>query len=166
MATKEQLARLLEAYDVSPWLYTTRIAIDATAIPHSHPVLTLHTQHLGDDHHLLATFLHEQLHWYLMTRPEPAVAGAFEELRGTFPEAPVGFPEGGEDEESTYLHLIVNYLELEALTAALGSALARSVIEFWTGDHYRWIYRMVLERGEEIRGILERHELLHPATAV
>lgn len=37
--------------------------IEANAVAHSHPVLTLNTCHLDDDHKLLATFIHEQLHW-------------------------------------------------------------------------------------------------------
>lgn len=65
VATKVQLERLLDSYDLSPWLYTRSVAIDADAIPHSHPVLTLHTRHLDDDRLLLSTFVHEQLHWFL-----------------------------------------------------------------------------------------------------
>ncbi len=47
--TEEQLRRLLSEYDVARWTYTREIVIDESAIPHSHPVLTLHTRHLEED---------------------------------------------------------------------------------------------------------------------
>src|ERR1700746_2589308 len=52
-ATADQLRRLLTKFDVSPWLFTGRVLIDEQAIPHSHPVLTLHTRHLAQDSELL-----------------------------------------------------------------------------------------------------------------
>ena len=66
--TKEQLQRLLQTYDLSRWIFTRSILIDEQAIPHSHPVLTLHTRHLKDDELLLSSFVHEQLHWFLVQR--------------------------------------------------------------------------------------------------
>ena len=66
--TAEQLGALLRRYNISPWLFTRSVRIDERAIPHSHPVLTLHTRHLGQDILLLSTFLHEQLHWFLDSR--------------------------------------------------------------------------------------------------
>src|SRR5215470_6516498 len=66
--TRDQLQRLLKAYDVSAWIYTKAVAIDDRAIPHSHPVLTLHTRHLKDDALLLSTFVHEQFHWLLVQK--------------------------------------------------------------------------------------------------
>lgn len=142
------------------------MAIDADAIPHSHPVLTLHTRHLDEDRLLLSTFVHEQLHWFLTSHPDESVQAALDDLRTAFTDAPTGFPEAADDDESTYLHLIINFLEREGLASILGTDSATSVIEFWASDHYRWIYRMVLERGDEIRRILEKHELSHDASAV
>jgi hypothetical protein len=159
-ATRDQLGRILATHDLSRWLFTRDVDIDARAIPHSHPVLTLHTRHLERDDLVLATFLHEQLHWYLVGANQDAVNSAFEDLRALFPSAPVGFPDGAIDEESTYLHLIVNYLEGRAVAAVLGEEAARIVLEHWTSDHYCWIYRTVLDHGRAIHDILERHRLL------
>src|SRR5262252_3895760 len=64
-STAEQLRGLLQRLDVAPWLFTTRVEIEARAVPHSHPVLTLNTRHLGQDDLLLSTFIHEELHWWL-----------------------------------------------------------------------------------------------------
>jgi hypothetical protein len=63
-ATERQLDRLLSQYDLSQWIFTTSVVIDEDAIPHSHPILTLHARHLKDDDLLLSTFVHEQAHWF------------------------------------------------------------------------------------------------------
>lgn len=166
LATIAQLERIASDYDLSKWIFTREVVIDRNSIPHSHPVLTLHTRHLDSDDLLLATFLHEQLHWFLVQQPEERVAGALRDLRALFPSVPDGPPEGAHDEKSSYLHLIVNYLELEALTEVIGEDRARAVLEFWVGDHYRWIYRTVLDRAGDIRGILSEHGLLDINAAV
>ena len=64
--TKDQLQRLLKTFELSRFLFTTSVLIDQTAIPHSHPILTLNTRHLKDDDLLLSTFVHEELHWFLV----------------------------------------------------------------------------------------------------
>jgi hypothetical protein len=33
-------------------------------------------------------------------------------------------------------------------------------MEFWTTDHYTWIYRQVLDRGDEIRAVLRKYKLI------
>jgi len=101
--TREQLQRLLKTYDLSKWIFTKSILIDEKSVPHSHPVLTLHTRHLKDDDLLLSAFVHEQLHWFLVQKDKETTE-AIKELRVVFPKVPVGFPVGSEDEESTYLH--------------------------------------------------------------
>jgi len=52
------------------------------------------------------------------------------------------------DSWSTYLHLIVYHLELQALTALLGEQSAR--------------YRTVLTDTERLGGVLRRHEIIVP----
>jgi hypothetical protein len=105
VATRDQLQRLLHDYDLGPWLFTRDIRIDRAAIPHSHPVLTLHTRHLKDDELLLSTFVHEELHWYLVEHPE-ATGAAIRELKARFPKTPTGFPLGSSDETGNYVHLL------------------------------------------------------------
>ena len=161
LQTKQQLQRLLSAYDVSHWVFTRKSVIDSgfDVIPHSHPVLTLSTRHLKDDELLLATFVHEQLHWYLGERPKETEE-AYKELRSMFTKVPVGFPEGGSDEESTYKHILVCYLEYQAIRELLGELKARQVLEFWATDHYTWIYKTILERPREIGSLLRKHKLV------
>lgn len=162
--TKAQLQRLLKTYDVAKWTFTKSVLIDEKAIPHSHPVLTLSTRHIKDDELLLSTFVHEQIHWFL-TQNLKSTEEAKKELRGLFPKAPISFPEGATDEESTYLHLIVIYLEYRADRELLGELKARQVMEFWANDHYTWIYKTVLERARDIGNIVFKHKLV-PAARV
>jgi hypothetical protein len=152
------LQRLLSQHDLSRYIFTREIVIDRQAIPHSHPVLTLSTRHLKDDELLLSTFVHEQFHWFLSQREEQTEK-AKQELRAIFPNAPSGFPEGAKDEDSTYLHLLVNVLEHAAVRELLGELRARQVMEFWATDHYRWVYRQVLAEGRKIREVLIKHKL-------
>jgi hypothetical protein len=157
--TRDQLQRLFKTYDLSKWIFTKSVLIDEKAIPHSHPVLTLHTRHLKDDDLLLSTFVHEQCHWFL-TQRDKETEEAVKELRAMFPKVPAGFPEGAEDERSTYLHLLVNYLEYRADRELLGELRAKQVMDFWATDHYRWIYKTVLERARDIGNLMFKHKLI------
>jgi hypothetical protein len=162
LQTKDQLQRLIKTYDLAKWIFTKSILIDEESIPHSHPVLTLSTRHIRDDELLLSTFVHEQAHWFL-TQNHKNTEEAKKELRVLFPKAPVKFPEGATDEESTYLHLIVIYLEYRADRELLGELKARQVMEFWATDHYTWIYKTVLERTREIGNIVFKYKLIPEA---
>ncbi len=157
--TRDQLLRLLAAYDVSPWAYTRAVVIDERATPHSHPVLTLHTRHLKDDELLLSTFVHEQFHWFLEDRRE-ATESAIADLRKLFPTVPAGGTAGARDEHSTYLHLLVCYLEQQADVRLLGELRARQVMEFWASDHYTWVYQTILSRGPDVGKIVVDRKLM------
>ena len=139
-ATADQLATTLRKYDVAGWTYTRRVHIDERAIPHSHPVLTLHARHLGDEHGLLATFLHEQFHW--LEEGNAHFRSAMREFARAYPDAPSRGPEGARDLESTYRHLLVCDLELQAMTRLVGAERAREVLA--ANRHYTWIYDRVL----------------------
>jgi hypothetical protein len=157
--TRDQLQRLLATYDLSPWIYTKSIVIDERAIPFSHPVLTLHTRHLTDDELLLSTFVHEQFHWFLAERPE-ATEQAIADLRTMFPRVPTGGREGGRNEYSTYLHLLVCYLEQWAVLQTLGELKAKRVMDFWATDHYTWVYQTVISRSRDIDQIMRDRKLI------
>lgn len=158
-ATKAQIERLVAKYDLSPWIFTTSVVIDDSSLPHSHPVLTLHTRHLKDDDLLLSTFVHEQLHWYITQNQKKAEA-AVEELKVLYPDIPIGFPQGSRDAEGNYYHLLVIYLEYRANRDLLGELRARQVMEFWAADHYTWIYKTILEQERKIGAVLRKHELI------
>jgi hypothetical protein len=162
LQTKAQLERLLKTYDLHRYTFTHKVLIDEQDLPHSHPVLTLHTRHLKSDDQLLSTYVHEQLHWYLDAN-EKQTEAAKDDLRKLYPKVPVGFPEGAQDEDSAYLHLIDCYLEMQADRSLLGRQRADAVMNFWAADHYRWVYRTVINDEKQIADIVRRHGLeLHP----
>lgn len=161
VAAEEQLRRLLSDYDLKSWTFTREIMIDERAIPHSHPVLTLHTKHLKQDDEMVSTYVHEQLHWFLSEHPTETQA-AMRDLIHQYPTVPVGFPQGAQDRDSTYLHLLVCRLEQQADLKLLGPARTDSVMQFWAKDHYTWIYQTVLEDGPQIDAVLKLHHLDSP----
>lgn len=128
--TREQLQRLLATYDLTPWIYTKSVVVDEQAIPFSHPVLTLHTRHAKDDDLLVSSFVHEQFHWFLVDRAQETDQ-AITELRKLFPSVPAGGAAGARDERSTYLHLLVCYLEQQADFRILGELKTKQIMDFW-----------------------------------
>lgn len=156
--TRAQLQRLIETYNLSKYTFTDTVIIDEKAIPHSHPVLTLHTRHLNSDDELLSTYVHEQLHWYLAAHQDRTDA-AEKDLRNIYPKVPVGYPDGANDEESTYLHLIVCYLEMQADRDLMGPQHASAVMNYWTGDHYRWVYKTVIKDESTIAAVIDKEHL-------
>jgi hypothetical protein len=147
--SKEQqtlvLLKVLRAsHDLGKWEFTDKVHIDKTAIPHSHPILTLHTRHgqKSQKDMLLSTYLHEQIHWFADENIEKTNV-AIAMLKQAFPKVPVGYPKGAKDEESSYLHLIVCYLEQQALREYLSETRVRAVFKFWQNDHYTWVYKQV-----------------------
>lgn len=159
-ATAEQLHRLVEHYDIGAWTFTHMVEIDEEAIPHSHPVLTLHARYLENDDALLSTFLHEQFHWFLIEQGEAGEA-AMDAFAALYPDIPVGYPDGARDARSNQRHLIVCMLEFDALAELVGEARARAVFEGY--GHYREIYRLVLETPDDLRAVIADHGIALPA---
>jgi hypothetical protein len=159
--TQRQLARLLDRFDLSKWLFTDAIVIDDHAIPHSHPVLTLHTRHRRDDLLLLSTFIHEETHWFLEQHVDDRER-AMKDLGRQYPRLPVGFPKGSTTYEENYEHLIVIYLEWQKEKQLVGELVARQLMEFWATDHYTTIYQTVLDHEDAIAAVVQRHNLIPP----
>ena len=125
--------------------------INEREIPHSHPIPTLNTRHKKNPDRLLLCFLHEQIHWFEDAHnAESAIA--LLKLRKEFPEIPKSPPFGAMAEDSSYLHLIVCWLELQAGKRYLGHERAYEVIEGM--DVYPGIYQAVVKCEEGIAKIL------------
>lgn len=156
LSTVELLQALRMSHDTDKWEFTDKVHIKKKAIPHSHPVLTLHTRHTSKEQKdlLLSTYLHEQIHWYLDENLEQTNA-AIQALKAIFKEVPVGYPEGARDEYSTYLHILVCFFEIEAISALLSKERVNAVSQFWKKDHYTWVYTQVDRRRPEIAKIVE-----------
>src|SRR5262249_16478889 len=129
----------------------------------SDPVLTLSAGYLRDDELLLATYVHEQLHWYFVARGKDTRA-AVQELQRVFPDAQTQPPGGSSGPYSTYQHMLVCPFEYKAAQELLGELKARQVMEFWANHHYTWVYRMVLDRGRDIENVAAKFNL-KPAVA-
>jgi hypothetical protein len=155
-ATRAQLIRVLARWDLSRWFFTRVVQIDSGAVPHSHPVLTLNTGSLANDSVKAKGFVHEQLHWFL-SQHHVSTDSAVDEVRKLYPEPP---PESGPDRESTYLHLLVGVLELDATKELFGETAARQMIA--RTPFYTWVYREVLNHGDTIRSVLRRRALDTP----
>jgi hypothetical protein len=138
----KELRDLLRAHDTRPWILTKKILIDAQQIPHSHPVLTIHTRHIGDELALLSTFIHEQLHWLEEKPWLEAFQAAMKNFERLFPVVPSSTDGGARDRRSTYPHLLVCDMELQALTTLIGETAAWETLAQIT--HYAWIYDKVL----------------------
>lgn len=141
--TKDQLLQLFEQYPLDKWLYTEHIQIDKDAILHSPPVLTLHTRHLNDSQQLIATYIHEQIHWFcLLVENAEASSSAMDVFRQLYPLLLVGSPDGCDSDFSNVLHILVNYLEYQGLIELFGLEVACHIIQRKT--YYKKIYELVL----------------------
>ena len=149
-----ELRALMRKYDVEPWILTRTVLIDKNQIPHSHPILTIHTRHVGEELNLLSTFVHEQLHW-LEEKPWLAdFAAAMKDFEALFPDVPSAAEGGARDDQSTYRHLLVCDLEYQAMISLVGEARARKTLG--AIGHYEWIYDKVLN-DPRVREVSLRH---------
>ena len=161
---RERLLDLFDRYALNRWLYTETVQLAEGVIPHSHPVLTLSpqtraTDYLTDPERLLSTYLHEQLHWFLLLENTfEAHRNASAELRILYPDLPTERPEGCGSDRSNYLHIQVNYLECCALRELLGKAGAVTVIR--RVPYYTEVYALVLRDYKQIGRLMTRYGLI------
>jgi hypothetical protein len=159
----ECIKELRERYDVSRFEYTNHLRVTPTEIPHIHPVLTLNTE-LYNPEEILCEYLHEQMHWYearlgCASEGSPLIA----ELKQRYPQGPIGFPEGANDEYSTYLHLLVNWLEIEAASQFISRERAEEIAR--KKRYYRWMYRTVLSDWRTLEELFRAHGIVPIAPA-
>lgn len=160
---REQLRRLLATYDLDPWIFTQEVRIAAGVDPRSYPILTLNTDFLDDDEMQLSVFLHEQAHVFVYEAP--GRDEAIEELRRMYPNPP-------RRDEGVYQHLLVAWVELDAMAELVGEKRAREVLEAkvlrLSGESpesevdrvYAWYNDRVLEDTAEIGAVAARHAIV------
>ncbi len=155
------LKALRQRHDLSRFEYTRHVRIIPASSTYSHPILTLGTRFTETEDHLLATYLHEQMHWYLYLLGGPdydPIAPFFDNLVRRYPDAPTQLPEGARNYEQTYAHLVVNWLELHAVSQFIGMKRAAALAETQYG--YRWIYRTVLKDWDALGALYREHGIL------
>jgi hypothetical protein len=152
------LVDLRQRYDLSRWEYARKVRIAPFEMPHSQPVLTINTYLVGgsseDEVAFLGMYLHEQMHCAITDYRSRESEMALEILRKKYPQFHEGLPKTAKNEESSYQHIIVNWLEVAALTKILGServfALARRT------SRYRKIYETVLRDYDDVKSVLRQ----------
>jgi hypothetical protein len=157
---RDRLTLLRRQFDLTRFEFTRRVRIAPNEIPHSHPVLTLNTRPQSDDA-LLCTYLHEQMHWYLWRLGSPTsdpVAPFYGELTRRYPAAPTALPEGADDAHSTYLHLVVNWLEIDVASSVIGRE--RAIAAALATPVYRWVYRQVIADRDALGALYRRHGIV------
>jgi hypothetical protein len=157
-ATLEALRR---RHELSRFEYTRIVRIIPGGDTFSHPILTLGNRFADNEDLLLSTYLHEQMHWYLWYLETPErdpVAPFFDELVRRYPDAPTELPDGARNYQSTYLHLVVNWLEIAATSEFIGRVRACAVAD--AQRTYRWIYKTVLKDWDLLGELYERHGLV------
>ena len=147
------LQDLRERYNLARFEFTKAVRIAPYEIPHSHPVLTLNTLYVDREDNFLSTYLHEQIHWYLSDHREAELDQAIQALKLRYPEVPSAESEGARSEYSIYLHLVVNWLEIEATAQLIGRDEALRLFD--DPVVYRWIYRTVVKDWGEIGALLK-----------
>jgi len=157
---RDMLIGLRGRFDLSPFEYTRQVRIAPLETPHSHPVLTLNS-FARDEIGLLTTYLHEQMHWYLVwyshvhaARWDTVIAA----LQARYPDAPVGTSEATPDRYSVDLHLVVNWLEIDVTARFLDR---ERVIEHARAlPYYRWMYRTVIEDWGRLGALYADHAVI------
>lgn len=112
-------------------------------------MLTLGTFNRGP--FLLASYVHEQLHWFALAPMRSLERIYEEELLHRYPDVPVELPEGAGTGDSTYLHLFVCWWEVQALRELFGEVKARQVVNVLIERGvYRWVYRIIRDQEEQL----------------
>ena len=158
---RDMLAALRRRHDLSRFEYTSVVRIVPGGDTFAIPMLTLGNRFADNEDLLLSTYLHEQMHWYLwhLGTPERDHGGAV--LRRAGAALSRGADRAARRRaqlRATYLHLVVNWLEMAATSEFIGRERACAVAE--AQRTYRWIYRTVLRDWDMLGELYERHGLV------
>jgi hypothetical protein len=154
---KDQIERLAQQYDLKKYTKTRDLEIDANAMNHSMPVLTLNAGFLNDDDLALSAYVHEQAHWIFKDRMPFANRQLEADLERFAPSLPFDWPRGDGQRLTSYYHLAVCLLEWQSMEELVGVEHARKIIDFKKTDHYTAIYAAVIDHREELEKILKQH---------
>jgi len=155
---RQLLVSLRQTYDLGAWEFTRRVRISPMEIPHSHPVLTLNVRRVEVPDAFLATYLHEQIHWGLSLHFTQTINSLVPEFENRYPDLHCGEPGEARNSFSSYLHIIVNWLEVHALSQYIGREKA---IEYaLQSPVYGKIYQLVIKEWKEIETVLTQYEIL------
>jgi hypothetical protein len=169
----ERVRGLLEAlrrrHDLARYEYTRIVRIVPGGETFAHPVLTIGNRFATSEDLLLSTYLHEQMHWYLWylgTPERDMVAPFMDELVRRYPDAPIDVANGGaRSYESTYEHLVVNWLELAATAEFIGRERTLALARAQRLRSYGWLYDVVVRDWAALEALYKRHGIAPIRTA-
>ena len=160
----KDLKNLFEKYeDLKKYIYTNKILVDPNVknFAHSHPILTISRRYITKKYPeeiLLATFIHEQFHWWSEQNSDKLKPFIEEILYKRFPDIRKEYPHGSGDKFGTYNHIVVCFYEYKVLKELIDPKIAKEIIENMPG--YYDIYKTVLKDFEQIEDLLKEHDLL------
>lgn len=158
-AVAAELTQLRGEHDLDGLEWTDQVVVETHVVPHSHPVLTLNTRRSGDG--LLASYLHEQLHWWL--HDHPSIAAAIDATREKWPTTPSAKDGGARSDWSSRLHLLLCCIEHQEMRLLVGPVRATGVIEEQIEQGlYSWIRRRVQVDAADFGRLCAAYDLLPP----
>ncbi len=160
LRTATELRALLVTHDVSGLQWTSRVTIDHHAVAHSHPVLVLDTRCQGDP--LLATYVHQQLHWWIATHP--GLRNAIADTQQTWATVPTANGGGADSQGQTRVELIVCHLERRAMHHIIGDTRSRLLLrdQIGTGKVHPWVYAQIHIHARRLDHICTTWDLWPP----
>lgn len=155
---KQNLYHVIQIYDLTRFMYTYRVKIQDNVFNHSHPILTLNTKYARMPNKLMASFLHQQFHWWANSHPGQ-VRAAIQDFEKVYKDNP---GQNAEDKKHYYLHLVVSYLEFRAMGKLIGYHQTHRIQQemLQVEDHYGWAYSKIYKNPTQIRTILRKHNLI------
>ncbi|MGJ3235594.1 hypothetical protein [Marivirga sp.] len=161
---RKQLKRIVSEYEIDDWMFTNTIQMAHGEDAHSHPVLTMNTNHLDDDEVQLSVFLHENAHWFVGDdAKDTAENAAIAELKELFPNPPAP------KQKNLYHHIMVVWVEydamLELFDAKEANAIMERKIEYYIkgnrksllSKNYVWYNDIVMNKVEKVSEIMKKY---------
>ncbi|MBB2894196.1 hypothetical protein [Flexivirga oryzae] len=159
VATAAELCALLASYDLHGLEWTDHVMVQEGVRSHSHPKLTLNTRRTGDS--LLASYLHEQLHWWLAEHDR--VAAAIDATRQGWSTTPGRTEGGARNDWSSRLHLFVCFLEDRAVRLLTTPQRAAAVLDAQIeAGIYPWVRQEIRDQGSTLSTLCDRYQLWPP----
>ncbi len=157
--TKQNLKHLTQIYDLEPFLFVKKIQIGNKLLPLTFKMLAIDTQFSTHPNKLLSRFLHTELHIWIAKNKTKTMA-AMRDLKKIYLKVPNEILPN--DKIDNYRHLIVCFLEYEALKFYIGEKEASLIIsEFMKRDKiFPWTYFQILHKNFAIKQTIKRHGLL------
>jgi len=153
--SRQNLHHLEQVYNLKAFSYQRNIIIDSNKKDHKYfseeTALIVGTDYVESPQKLLAVWLHEEFHWWARIH-EKELIPVLRKLKEYYPKT----------SQSNRLHLLISYLEFEALRFYLEDKEARSIInsKIKKDRSFKWTYQQALKRSGLFKKVLRDHKLL------